>query len=433
MPAYPLVPQVTGGGSAAGRTAVHRVRRLPSLLARQHADRAEARHQARRLVRRRHPLHVRRWPGAVACRAGELPPHGSDTRASARCDDPADQSRSGAHPGGKVVRTRARRRAGAVEGLISLPQPVHPAGVMAPEPPRTTIVAMASEDVATGHAEIPGQREQERSHSGARRLIELELPGGREFDDPAYEWRRLFSEVLGTFLLVLAGAGGAVVNAQSGGQISRTAAVTAPGLTVLGVILFMGAVSGAHLNPAVSLGFAARGDFPWRRVPGYIVMQLVGATLACLFLRSLFGTIGSLGATEPGAGVTDWRAMLFELVLTAGLFSVILGTASRAQNVGPMSALGVAGYIALAGLWSSQISGASMNPARSFGPDLARWDFSHYLVSIVGPLDDTAIAVGIAYVLRGPADAGGAAAAQGRIGPPDVHTPAPDAPAPQGT
>src|SRR3954468_10454637 len=293
---------------------------------------------------------------------------------------------------------------------------------------------MPSDDVATVHVQVPGQRDPQPPPSGMWRLIELEPPGGREFDDAKYEWRRLFSELLGTFLLVLAGAGGAVVNAQSGGQISRTAAVTAPALTVLAVIMFMGAVSGAHLNPAVTLGFATRGDFPWRRVPGYIVMQLVGATLACLFLRALFGPIGQLGATEPGTGVTDWRAMLIELVLTAGLFSVIRGTASRAQNVGPMSAIGVAGYIVLAGLWSSPISGASMNPARSFGPDIARGDFSHYWVYIVGPLAGAAIAVGIAYILRGRADAGGAAAAQGRLGPPDVlHSPAPDAPAPQGT
>src|SRR3954451_17601983 len=232
---------------------------------------------------------------------------------------------------------------------------------------------MTPDETATTSVRLPGQREPEptapRPHGSSMwRLVELEATTARDFDDPSLEWRRLFSELLGTFLLVIAGAGGAVVNAHSNGAISRTAAVTAPALTVMAIILFMGAVSGAHLNPAVSLGFAARGDFAWRRVPGYIVMQLVGATLACLFLRSLFGTIGSLGATEPGAGVTDWRAMLFELVLTAGLFSVILGTASRAQNVGPMSALGVAGYIALAGLWSSPISGASMNPARSFGP-----------------------------------------------------------------
>src|SRR4051812_34487065 len=287
---------------------------------------------------------------------------------------------------------------------------------------------MASHDVASARVQVPGQREP--ASSGMWRLIELEPPGGREFDDAKYEWRRLFSELLGTFLLVLAGAGGAVVNAQSAGQISRTAAVTAPALTVLAVIMFMGAVSGAHLNPAVSLGFAARGDFPWRRVPGYIVMQLAGATLACLFLRALFGNIGQLGATEPGGGITDWRAMLIELVLTAGLFSVILGTASRAQNVGPMSALGVAGYIALAGLWSSPISGASMNPARSFGPDLARWDFSHYWLYVVGPLAGAAIAVGIAYILRGRADVGGAAAAQGSLGSPAIRNPVPDPPTP---
>jgi aquaporin Z len=110
-----------------------------------------------------------------------------------------------------------------------------------------------------------------------------------DFDDPTLEWRRLFSELFGTFLLVLAGAGGAVVGAQSHGQIGRAAAVTAPGLTVTAVILFMGAVSGAHLNPVVSIAFAARGDFPWKRVPGYIAVQLVGATLACLFLWAAFG------------------------------------------------------------------------------------------------------------------------------------------------
>ena len=118
---------------------------------------------------------------------------------------------------------------------------------------------------------------------------------------------------------MLAGAGGAVVNAVSHGAISRGAAVTAPGLTVMAVILFMGAVSGAHLNPAVSIMFWLRGDFPSRRVLGYIVAQLLGATLACLFLAAVFGKVGMLGATEPGPGVHAWQAFLIELVLTAGL------------------------------------------------------------------------------------------------------------------
>ena len=172
----------------------------------------------------------------------------------------------------------------------------------------------------------------------------------------------------------------------AGGAVSRTAAVTAPGLMVMAIILFMGAVSGAHLNPAVSIAFAARGDFPWRRVPGYIVVQLVGATLACLMLWAILGKLGQLGATEPGTGITDVEAMLMELVLTVGLVSVILGTASGAQNIGVLGALGVGAYIILAGLWSSPVSGASMNPARSFGPDLAITGFSHYWVYVVGPI-----------------------------------------------
>jgi aquaporin Z len=247
-------------------------------------------------------------------------------------------------------------------------------------------------------------------------LSELEL-ARRDFDDPRHEWRRLFAEVLGTFFLVLVGAGGGVVDAVSNGAIGRGAAVTAPGLMVMAIILFMGAISGAHLNPAVTLGFALRGDFPWRRVPGYIVAELLGSTLAVLVLWAMFGKVGSLGATEPGPGISDLQAMVMELILTVGLFSVIIGTASRSQNLGPLSALGVGAYIVLAGLWSSPISGASMNPARSFGPDLVLGNFDHYWVYVVGPILGAVIAVGFAFILRGRADVGGAAAAQGALGP----------------
>ena len=255
-----------------------------------------------------------------------------------------------------------------------------------------------------------------RSGSRSRSLLALEYPGVGEFDDASLEWRRLFSELLGTFFLVLVGAGGAVVNAKSHGAISRATAVTAPGLMVMAIILFMGAVSGAHLNPAVTLAFSLRRDFPWRRVPGYIIVQLIAATLACLFLWAVLGKLGMLGATEPGPGVSVWQAMLIELALTVGLVSTILGTASRAQNVGALSAVAVGGYIILAGLWSSPISGASMNPARSFGPDLALADFSNYWVYIVGPITGAVIAVGFAWLLRGAGgDVGGLAAGQGDL------------------
>jgi aquaporin Z len=128
------------------------------------------------------------------------------------------------------------------------------------------------------------------------------------------------------------------------------AAVVAPGLMVLAIILFMGKVSGAHLNPAVSFAFALRGDFPWRRVPGYIVIQLVGAALAAWFLQAVVNVSASYGSNYPAASYSSWDAFLMETVLTLGLVSVILGTASGAQNLGVFGALGVGGYIALAGL-----------------------------------------------------------------------------------
>jgi aquaporin Z len=265
----------------------------------------------------------------------------------------------------------------------------------------------------------PRSSQEQRAESGGLRrlgrgLAEFELDM-EDFDDPKKEWRRLFSELLGTFFLVLVGAGGGVVNAASHGAIPLAVRVAAPGLMVLGIILFMGAIGGAHLNPAVSLSFAARGDFPWRRVPGYIVMQLLGSTLACLLLWAIFGKIAQLGATEPGAGFTAMQAMWIEMILTVGLVSVILGTASAAQNVGPMSAIAVGAYIILAGFWAAPVSGASMNPARSFGPDLATGDFSNYWVYIVGPIVGGLIAVGFAFVLRGRSDVGGAKAAQGLL------------------
>lgn len=264
--------------------------------------------------------------------------------------------------------------------------------------------------IPAGATDVRGRR---------RALLALEFPGLLEFDDPRLEWRRLFSELFGTFLLVLVGAGSAVVAALSHGAISRTAAVAAPGLMVMAIILFMGAVSGAHLNPAVTLAFSLRGDFPWRRVPGYVLAQLAGATLACLFLWAVYGKLGALGATVPGAGVTDWQAMLTELVLTVGLVSTILGTASQSQNVGALSAVAVGGYIVLAGLWSSPLSGASMNPARSFGPDLVLGRFDHLWAYWVGPAAGAIIAVGIAWLLRGPGgDPGGVAAASGTLDQP---------------
>jgi aquaporin Z len=235
-----------------------------------------------------------------------------------------------------------------------------------------------------------------------------------DFQDPTQEWRRLFSELYGTFFLVIVAAGGGMMGQAFPGTITRTAAVVAPGLMVMAIIMFMGKVSGAHLNPAVSVAFSLRGDFPWRRVPGYVTVQLIGATLASLVLWGVVDVSAKYGGNYPASGYSDWRALAMEALLTFGLVSVILGTASGAQNLGIIGAIGVGGYIALAGLWGSPISGASMNPARTFGPDLVSGTWTGYWLYVVGPIVGACVAVGCAYVLRGPGGGrAGSAAAQG--------------------
>lgn len=234
----------------------------------------------------------------------------------------------------------------------------------------------------------------------------------RDFDNPIREWRRLFAETWGTFLLVLVAAGAHMVGEQSG-EVTTAAKVIAPGLVVMVVIYFMGSVSGAHLNPAVTFAFAVRRNFPWRRVPGYLVAQAIGGIAAVFFLRALFGPVADLGATQPQHGVSQSVALAIEIVLTAGLVNAILGTATGARNVGTNGAIAIGAYIALAGLWAGPISGASMNPIRSFAPDLLRGDFTYSWIYLLGPLIGASIGVAFEWILKGPPTAQGSEAAQG--------------------
>src|SRR5260370_19792355 len=178
------------------------------------------------------------------------------------------------------------------------------------------------------------QSDLERARAGRESagLRCLGLPNAivRQFDftDDRFEWRRLFAELFGTFLLVLVAAGGPMVDARFGHVISPTALVVVPGMMVLSIILFMGAVSGAHLNPAVTIAFTLRGHFPLRRVPLYIAAQFAGAALAALTLTALVGKHGTAGLTLPGSGVSAAGAMAWEAVLTVGLGSVLPRTAA---------------------------------------------------------------------------------------------------------
>ena len=279
-----------------------------------------------------------------------------------------------------------------------------------------TGASAAAEGRGGGAAGTEGDRVGERSLP-VRFAFAPEGLWQRDFANRSREWRRLFAELFGTFLLVTVAAGGGVAAAASHADLGRAALVVAPALMVMAVILSMGAVSGAHLNPVVTLAFTLRREFPPERIVGYLAMQVGGAVLACAFLRAMFGKVGMLGATLPGQGVSDVHAMLIEALLTLGLITTILGTASGAQNVGPLSAVAVGGYIALAGLWSSPISGASMNPVRSLGPDIVLGDYSHLWVYLVGPTIGAVLAVGAAVILRGRGgDEAAMRAAQGTLG-----------------
>jgi len=165
------------------------------------------------------------------------------------------------------------------------------------------------------------------------------------------------------------------------------------------MIYTLGDVSGAHFNPAVSLAFAVRKDFPWRKVPGYWLAQVGGAVAGAGLLRAMFGPVGHLGATLPHHG--EFRSFVMEGLLTWLLVTVILGTAAGHKLVGHNAAIATGGYIALAGLFASPISGASMNPARSLRPDVVTGALSTYWIYLIGPVLGALAAVGLAAALDG--------------------------------
>ena len=223
-----------------------------------------------------------------------------------------------------------------------------------------------------------------------------------DFSDLGQEWRRLLAEALGTFLLTFVAAGGDVIGAASGQPVGHGAKVVAPALMVMAIIYALGNVSGAHLNPAVTLAFAVRKDFPWSRVPGYWASQIAGAVLAALLLRILFGDVGHLGATLAHGGSAT--SLVMEIVLTAILVTIILGTAFEHRVVGHNAALAVGGTIALLGLFASPISGASMNPARSLGPDVIAGTLGTYWIYAIGPACGALVAVLLAAAFHGGVD-----------------------------
>ena len=227
-------------------------------------------------------------------------------------------------------------------------------------------------------------------------------------------WIRVIVEFAGTFLLVTVAAGAGVINQYAGGHpVTRAAAVIAPGALVMALIYAWGPLSGLHINPAVTLAFLSP-----RGVPAALGDCLLGGAVrrghrAALLLQVLFGHV-SAGGTYPIARPGgDWRAFVMEIVLTATLVSVILNTATGHRSIGHNAAIAVGATVALLGLFASPISGASMNPARTLGPDIVGADFSGWWIYVLGDVIGAAIAVMLIALVRGRPDRAETEAAEG--------------------
>jgi MIP family channel proteins len=195
--------------------------------------------------------------------------------------------------------------------------------------------------------------------------------------------RVLAAEALGTFALVFFGCGAIVVEDERGG-LGLLGISLAFGGVVLVMVYAIGHVSGAHINPAVTLALAARGRFAWSGVPGYVAAQIVGALVAAVVLRASLGDVASLGATSPSG--SDGQSFVWEFILTATLLVVIVSVATDSRAVAAGAPIAIGGTIALASLVGGPISGASLNPARSFAPAVVSGELGSLWIYLTAPV-----------------------------------------------
>ena len=207
--------------------------------------------------------------------------------------------------------------------------------------------------------------------------------------------RRAGAEGLAAFALVFAGCGAAVTNAEYGGALGQVGVALTFGLIIMVMVYATGHLSGAHINPAVTIAFTLTRHFPAREAAAYVGAQLLGATVGALALLAVWpDQPAALGATVPSVGVGS--ALVYELVLTAILMFVIMAVATDTRAVGAGAAIAIGGAVALDALFGGPVTGASMNPARSLGPALASGTWTDFWVYLVGPAVG-ALAGGFAY------------------------------------
>ena len=209
--------------------------------------------------------------------------------------------------------------------------------------------------------------------------------------------RRLTAELVGTFALVFAGCGAVMVEAKTG-ALGHVGVALTFGLVIMAMIYAVGHISGAHLNPAVSLAFALNRHFPWTKLLGYWAAQLAGALVAAALLRASLGNIAHVGATLPSG--SERQSFLWELVLTFFLMFVIMAVATDTRAVGEAAAIAIGGTVGLDAMFGGPISGASMNPARSIGPAFVSGDLHALWLYITAPLVGAALGAAIYRFLR---------------------------------
>ncbi len=211
--------------------------------------------------------------------------------------------------------------------------------------------------------------------------------------------RRAGAELVGTYALVTAGCGAIMVDSSTG-ALTHVGVAGTFGLIIMVMIASAGHLSGAHFNPAVTLAFALTRHLSWRDVLPYIAAQLLGALSGALTLRALFGPIAHLGATLPSGSVL--QSLCLEMLLTAVLMFVIISVATDTRAVGQLAALAIGGTVALEALWAGPISGASMNPARSFGPALIAGIWQDQWIYWLGPIGGASVGAWVYELLRKP-------------------------------
>lgn len=209
---------------------------------------------------------------------------------------------------------------------------------------------------------------------------------------------KLLAESLGTFCLVFAGTGAIVVNQTTGGTVTHVGVALTFGLVVMAMIYAFGDVSGAHLNPAVSIGFVLARRFPARELPRYVLAQVVGAFAASALLRVLFPANDTLGTTLPAGSV--WQSLILEVVLTFILMLVILSVSSGPKEKGIMAGIAIGGVVGLEAMFAGPICGASMNPARSLAPAAVSGNVDTLWIYLVAPVLGAALAVPCSRILE---------------------------------